>query len=170
MDPQTLVDCALTIIFFDNDAENRRYAEHFRDILTSADLDIAFAKAESLSCVSLDNSLDRTVGRLADHSPSTYHELLKVAEAVKNLRESRGIHTMVPSKLLRHLGHTAQSGTGRKRNYEELLHQTQQEEQQRAQAKRTCETIRREERVRHRSEIKVSCSLAPLAGEREWSS
>ena len=155
MDLQTLVDCALTVIFFDNGAENRRYPEPFQDILTSADLDIAFAEAESLSCVNLDNSLDRTVGRLADHSPSTYHELLNVAKAVNKLRESRGIQGVAPFKLLRYLGHTARSGTGYKRKYEELRDQTQQEEQQRAQARRTLETTRREARVTHRSETKT---------------
>ena len=44
------------------------------------------------------------MGCLADQSPSTYHELLKVAEAVNKLRESRGIQAVVPFKLLRHLG------------------------------------------------------------------
>jgi hypothetical protein len=148
MEPAPLIDSALVVIFFDNDTENGRHPKPFQDLLTAADLDIAFAEAEAHPCVDLDIFLDRTVSTLARPNMSATCGLVEVAQAVNRLRQSRGIEYLIPGEVLGHLKRTVQSWTGHKRRYDELLDQTEQKERQRAQAKRVSETVGREERVR----------------------
>jgi hypothetical protein len=61
----------------------------------------------------------------------------------------------MPYRLLGHLRQTIQSLTGHKHKYDELLDQMEQKEQQRAQARRRLETVKREERVRRQDELKT---------------
>ena len=88
MELQPLIDSALRVIFFDNDTENGQHPKPFHDLLTSADLDIAFAEAEACPRVDLDIHLKRVESALARRdSPGTY-EFVDTAQAVNQLRRS----------------------------------------------------------------------------------
>jgi rubrerythrin len=152
MEPAPLLECALTVIFFVNDADNGRRPQLFWDLLTSADLEIAFTEAEAYPIVDIDISLDRVESTWAGRNTSTTCELV---QAVNRLRRSKGIEYLIPDEVLRHLQGTIQSLTGHKRKYEELLDQTEQEARQRAQAKRVSELVGREERAKRRDGLRA---------------
>lgn len=154
METAPLLECALTVIFFANNIDNDRHPKLFRDLLTSADLDVAFAVAEAHPIVDIDFSLDRAVSSLARYT-STPCELVEAAQAVNRLRKSIEIEYLIPDEVLEHLRRTIQSLTGHKRKYEELLDQTDREARQRAQAKRISGTVGREQRTRRREGIRA---------------
>jgi hypothetical protein len=89
MEPAPLIDFALTVIFFVNDAENGRHPKPFQDLSTSTDLEIAFVAAEAHSSIALDMALDRTVSTLARRNMFAICELIEVAQAVNQLRQSK---------------------------------------------------------------------------------
>ena len=150
MEPVPLLECALMVIFYVNDTENGRHPKPFRDLLTSADLELAFAEVGAYPIVNIDVSLDLVVSTLARHNVSAACGLVEAAQAVNRLRESKGIEYLIPDAVLEHLKTTIQSLTGHKRKYEELLDQTERDAQRRGKAKRVSETVGRQERARRR--------------------
>jgi hypothetical protein len=132
MEPAPLIDCALMVILFVNDAENGRHPKPFRDLLTSTDLEIAFVAAEAHSSIDLGIVLDRIVSTLARRNMFAICELIEVAQAVNQLRQSKAIKLLISNKVLIHLRRTVQSLAGQKCKYNKLLDRTEQEAQLRA--------------------------------------
>ena len=70
MEPQSPIDSAAKVNFYDNDVENGRNPKQFGDLLTSTDPDVGFAVAETCPQVDLDKYVERTEIALARyHSP-----------------------------------------------------------------------------------------------------
>lgn len=93
-----LIDCALTVIFFNDDIKNNKHPAAFRDLFTPADLDIADEVLENLSTNDIVASIDRLVTTQTDTS-----ELIKTASAVNQLRQSQGIQDLIPATTLHSL-------------------------------------------------------------------
>lgn len=144
----------LKVIFCDNDIENGRHPELFQGLFASGDLEIAFAVAEAHFDLDLDVSLDRVVRNLAQRTLSATYELVNVANAINELRQSKGIEYLIPDEVLAHLKRTGQISTGHKRKYDELRDRIEREARLRAAAKRVNDTFEREERVRRRDGLK----------------
>lgn len=91
IEPAPLIDSALMIFLFNNDIENGQHPEPFHDLMTSAELDIAFAEVEAHLIVDLDISLGGKVSSLARRNMSATCKLVEIAQAVNLLRQSKRI-------------------------------------------------------------------------------
>ena len=152
IEPTPLLEHALTVIFFANNIGNGRRSQLFQDLLTSADVELAFSEAEASTIIDIDASLDRVVSTWAGRSMSS---ACKLVHATNQLRRSKGIAYLIPGRVLKHQQETIQSLAGHKRKYEELLDQTEREALHREQAKRASELTEREDRVRRRDGLRA---------------